>query len=137
MILGRFWEVLEGPKIEQNLKKVAFRARSDHDWSWDTILIAILNGFCRFKMDFGRLRWYFVEDFWMISNDCKRFRLQSLMIRATRGRSRRPNHMPSLIGRPKATVPVDLRRLPGGAHSVAKQASSKTLFFLRPRSILE
>ena len=79
VIWGWFWEVLEGPKIEKNLKKIAFVARSDHDWSWDTILIAILNGFCRFKMDFGRLRWHFVEDFWMISNDCKRFRLQSLI----------------------------------------------------------
>ena len=48
VILGQFWEVLEGPKIEKNRKKVAFGARSDHDWSWDTILIAILNGFCRF-----------------------------------------------------------------------------------------
>ena len=54
------------------------------------------------------------------------------MIRATRGRSRRPNHMPSLIGRPKAMTPVALRRLAGGAHSVAKQASSKTHFFCVP-----
>ena len=47
----------------------------------------------------------------------------ALMIRATRGRSRRPNHMPSQIGGPKGMSPVALRRLAGGFHSVAKQAS--------------
>ena len=36
---------------------------------------------------------------------------------------RRPNHMLSQIGRPKAMPPVNFRRLPGGFHSVAKQAS--------------
>ena len=45
------------------------------------------------------------------------------MIRATKGKSRRPNHMRSQIGGPKAMPPVNLRRLPGGFHSVAKQAS--------------
>ena len=45
------------------------------------------------------------------------------MIRATRGRSRRPNHMRSQIGRPKAMPPVNFRRLWGDLHSVAKQAS--------------
>ena len=53
----------------------------------------------------------------------------TLMIRATRGRSRRPNHMPSQIGGPKAMRPVSLRRLPGELHSVAKQGSFETPFF--------
>ena len=52
----------------------------------------------------------------------------TLMIRATRGRSRRPNHMRSLFGNPKAMAPVDLRRLPGDLHSVAKQASFNVAF---------
>ena len=61
------------------------------------------------------------------------------MIRATRGRSRRPNHMRSQIGGPKAMRPVALRRLPGDFHSVAKQASFNIAFgvdlegFWRPR----
>ena len=50
------------------------------------------------------------------------------MIRATRGRSRRPNHMRSQIGGPKAMPPVALRRLPGDFHSVAKQASFRIAF---------
>ena len=51
------------------------------------------------------------------------------MIRATRGRSRRPNHMPSQIGGPKAMGPVDFRRLPGDFHSFAKQASFSIAFW--------
>ena len=47
----------------------------------------------------------------------------TLMIRATRGRSRRPNHMRSLFDSPKAMASVNFRRLPGGLHSVVKQAS--------------
>ena len=45
------------------------------------------------------------------------------MIRATMGKSRKPNHMRSQIGGPKAMRPVELRRLAGELHSVAKQAS--------------
>ena len=52
----------------------------------------------------------------------------TLMIRATRGRSRRPNHMRSLFDNPKAMPSVDLRRLPGGFHSVVKQASFNIAF---------
>ena len=65
----------------------------------------------------------------------------TLMIRATRGRSRRPNHMRSQIGGPKAMRPVSLRRLPGDFHSVAKQASFNIAFwshfngFGRPKSM--
>ena len=51
------------------------------------------------------------------------------MIRATRGRSSRPNHMRSHIGSPKAMAPVNLRRLPGDFHSVAKQASFSIAFW--------
>ena len=55
------------------------------------------------------------------------------MIRATKGKSmdgwRRPNHMRSQIGGPKAMLPVNFRRLAGGFHSVAKQASFETNFF--------
>ena len=36
--------------------------------------------------------------------------------------------MRSQIGRPKAMTPVDFRRLPGGLHGVAKQASLSVAF---------
>ena len=42
---------------------------------------------------------------------------------------RRPNHMRSQIGGPKAMPPVDLRRFPGEIHSVAKQASFNIAFW--------
>ena len=41
---------------------------------------------------------------------------------------RRPNHMRSQIGGPKAMPPVGLRRLPGELHSIAKQASFSVAF---------
>ena len=44
------------------------------------------------------------------------------MIRATRGRSRRPNHMHSHLDALQAMGPVNLRRLASEVHSVAKQA---------------
>ena len=47
----------------------------------------------------------------------------TLMIRATRGRSRRPNHMRSPLDALQTPRPVTLRRFPRGLHSVAKQAS--------------
>ena len=53
----------------------------------------------------------------------------TLMIRATRGRSRRPNHMRSLFGNPKAMASVDFRRLAGEVHSVAKQTSFSIAFW--------
>ena len=46
----------------------------------------------------------------------------ALMIRATRSRSRRPNHLRSQIGSPKVLSPVSFCRFPSGLHSVAKQA---------------
>ena len=67
----------------------------------------------------------------------------TLMIRATRGRSRKPNHMRSQIGGPKAMTPVNFRRFPGGLHSVAKQASFSIAFrsdfggFGSPKSMLK
>ena len=45
------------------------------------------------------------------------------MIRATRGRSRRPNHMHSHLDALQAMPPVNLRRVARDSHSVAKQAS--------------
>ena len=56
----------------------------------------------------------------------------TMMIRATRGRSSRPNHMQSQFRSPDIATPVDFRRLAGGLHSVAKQAPSKTPFFCVP-----
>ena len=67
----------------------------------------------------------------------------TLMIRATRGRSRRPNHMRSQIGNPKAMRPVDFRRLAGGIHNVAKQGSFCIAFksnfggYGKPKSMLK
>ena len=58
------------------------------------------------------------------------------MIRATKGKStdgwRRPNHMRSHLDAQQSPGPVNLRRLAGGLHSVAKQALFKTLFFRVP-----
>ena len=53
----------------------------------------------------------------------------TLMIKAPRSRSRRPNHMRSQIGGPKAMRPVDAQRFAGGFHSVAKQASFSIAFW--------
>ena len=71
----------------------------------------------------------------------------TLMIRATRGRSRRLNHMRSQIGGSKGMRPVNLRRLWGDLRSVVKQASFGIAFWSnsgglgkpksRPNSILE
>ena len=77
-----FGTILGGPGGSKNWEKsqkIAFGARSDHDCSWETILIAILKQFFQILDEFGRIPWYFGEDFWMIFNDCKRFRLQSLI----------------------------------------------------------
>ena len=56
---------------------------------------------------------------------CEAFQVEelALMIRATRGRSSRPNHMPSLLDALQTLPPVDLRRLPRQFHSFAKRAS--------------
>ena len=56
---------------------------------------------------------------------CEAFQIEdlALMIRATRGRSRRPNHMHSHLDALQAMAPVDFRRGPSEVHSVVKQAS--------------
>ena len=56
---------------------------------------------------------------------CEAFQVEdlALMIRATRGRSRRPNHMHSHLDALQAMAPVAFRRVPSEVHSVAKQAS--------------
>ena len=56
---------------------------------------------------------------------CEAFQVEdlALMIRATRGRSRRPDHMHRHLDAIQAMAPVDLRRVARRFHSVAKQAS--------------
>ena len=56
---------------------------------------------------------------------CEAFQVEdlALMIRATRGRSRRPNHMHSHLDALQAMGPVSFRRVPHDFHSVAQQAS--------------
>ena len=56
---------------------------------------------------------------------CEAFQVAeiALMIRVTRGRSRRPNHMHSHLDALQAMRPVDLRRVPRESPSVAKRAS--------------
>ena len=56
---------------------------------------------------------------------CEAFQVEdlALMIRATRGRSRRPNHMHSHLDALQAMGPVDFLRLARDFYSVAKQAS--------------
>ena len=46
----------------------------------------------------------------------------TLTIRATRSRSRRPNHMHSHLDALQAMTPVGFRRVASEVHSVAKQA---------------
>ena len=65
----------------------------------------------------------------------------TLMIRATRGRSRRPNHMRGPLDALQTPTPVALRRFPRGLHNVAKQASFNIVFgvdlesFGKPKSM--
>ena len=73
-------------------------------------------------MDFGRIWGRIFETFW------KDFERQT-MIRATKGKSRRPNHMPSHLDALQTLRPVNLRRVAGGFHSVAKQASFSIAFW--------
>ena len=56
----------------------------------------------------------------------------TLMIRATRGRSRRPNHMRSLLDALQTLRPVNFQRFPRELHSVAKQGSFEALFVRVP-----
>ena len=91
-------------------------------------------------MNFGRIWGGFGKEFWK--------NLSKLtMIRATKGKSMdgwmdgwsRPNHMPSHLDALPTTSPVAFRRLLGGLHSVAKQASFYVAFgadvggFRRPK----
>ena len=77
-------------------------------------------------VDFQASRAYFWDPeshrIWRKMHEALQVAGLTLMIRATRGRSRRPNHMPSHFRSPKAMTPVNLRRGPGDFHSVAKQA---------------
>ncbi len=50
------------------------------------------------------------------------------MIRATRSRSSRPNHMHSHFGDPRVARPVNLRRGPRDLHGVAKRITFRTSF---------
>ena len=91
-------------------------------------------------MDFGRIldRIYeaFCAFFGRILGEAFQVEELALMIRATRGRSMdgwmdgwsRPNHMPSHLDALQTMIPVDLRRLAGGLHGVAKQASLSVAF---------
>ena len=56
---------------------------------------------------------------------CEAFQVEelALMIRATRGRSRRPNHMHSHLDALQAMGPVSFRRVASGFHSAAKRVS--------------
>ena len=64
---------------------------------------------------------------------CEAFQVEdlALMIRATRGRSRRPNHMHSHLDALQAMGPVNFRRGARRFHSVAKQASFYIAFGAR------
>ena len=69
---------------------------------------------------------------------CEAFQVEelALMIRATRGRSRRPNHMRSHLDALLTPAPVDFRRLPRGLHSVAKPDAFETPFIRVPNRLL-
>ena len=105
-VLGEFWDgfgrILEG-------------FRTDLGW--------ILERFC------NDLFWFldFILEGTSISET---FQVEGLtsMIRATRGRSSRPNHMRSHFEGPKVVAPINFRRFAPGVHSVAKQASFNVTF---------
>ena len=61
---------------------------------------------------------------------CEAFQVEefALMIRATRGRSRRPNHMHSHLDAIQTMSSVDFRQVAGDFHSVAEQASFYSRF---------
>ena len=79
----------------------------------------MLDGFWN---DFGKILERFLKIFGRMHEALQVAGL-TLMIRATRGRSRRPNHMHSHLDALQAMPPVNLRRVPSDFHSVAKQAS--------------
>ena len=76
-------------------------------------------GFDGFWEDFERI----LEGCWGNVAEAGQVSEITLMIRATRGRSSRPNHMPGRLDALQTTGTVTFRRFPGSFHSVAKQAS--------------
>ena len=68
-----------------------------------------------FGMDFGRILKRFLELFGGFGGQA--------MIRATKGKSSRPNHMCSHLDALQGMPPVAFRRLAGTFHSVAQLAS--------------
>ena len=83
-------------------------------------------------MDFGRILDRIYEAFCAfcgrILGEAFQVEELALLIRATRGRSRRPNHMPSHLDGLQTMRPVALRRLVGKSQSVAQQASFNVAF---------
>ena len=61
----------------------------------------------------------------------------TLMIRATRGRSRRPNHMRSPLDALQTPAPGNFRWFSRGFHGVAKQASFYIAFWSKIRRFRE
>ena len=133
-----FWLDFGRPRALQKLKKIrknrfffAFRFEGGF-WKGSG---RVWGGF---REGFGRILGAFWEGFgWILErfcswvphriwrDMCEAFQVEdlALMIRATRGRSRRPNHMHSHLDALQAMPPVSFRRLPRDFHSVAKQAS--------------
>ena len=77
-------------------------------------------------IDFRASRYYYFASkshrIWRNTREAFQVEGLTVMIRATRGRSRRPNHMHSHLDALQAMGPVNLRRLASEVHSVAKQA---------------
>ena len=80
-------------------------------------------GFARILARCGQISGRFGKQVWRGIGEAFPVEDLALMIRATRGRSRRPNHMHSHLDALQGMGPIDLRRGPGAFHSVAKQAS--------------
>ena len=132
--LGSIFGGLGPSKNLKKLRKIDSNLVSGRIWNAFEISIRCWSNLGRFGMDFGRiLEWFLLFFFAGLEGTSisETFQVEGLisMIRATRGRSRRPNHMRSQIGRPKAMAPVDFRRLARGFHSVAKQASFCVAFW--------
>ena len=126
--LGSIFGGLGPSKNLKKSRKIDSNLVSGRIWNAFEISIRCWSNLKRFGMDFGRiLEWFLLFLFAGLEGTSisETFQVEGLisMIRATRGRSRRPNHMRSQIGGPKIMGPVNFRRLPGGFHSVAKQAS--------------
>ena len=123
--MARFWDVPGPPKVNKKFNRSCsgrFSNALTFYYGFEDGVGMVLGGYWE---GFGRVSegfWRFLRP-WRNLREAFRVAGLALMIRATRGRSRRPNHMRSHLDALQAMGPVNLRRVPHHSHSVAQQAS--------------